>query len=1239
MKVAGKRTDRLTDLRRDAPSKLIKRMRAAARRDEGVRKPVTILFSDIVGSTAIAEQLDPEEWREVVAAAHRIVSQAVHAYEGTIAQLLGDGVLAFFGAPITHEDDPLRAALAALEIHEGISEFAQEIEGLVDDFKVRIGIHTGTVVVGAVGDDLHMEYLAIGDSVNLAARLQSAADPGEIWISDATAKHIRSGVEMAPIGDLQLKGLDAPVRALQVVGARSDEETRPAPILAAVPLVGRGSELAILEDLIDSARAGSGRIVFIMGEAGIGKSRLLEEAQRRYGADLRWLEAQAPSFGKGLSFWSIRRLIETDLDLSRGESALRLKVALQKRLREVFGAEARDLFVFIAHLLGVQLADADRALVDALDGESLKKRILESIGTYFSHLARRRPTALVFEDLHWADVSTVSAVERLFAQTDAAPMLVVCVARPIREHGAWRLKQLAETRFGHRYTEIKLDPLSDEPSARLIQELVADAELLEEVKRAILSRTEGNPLYMEEVVRDLIEKKSLQAQRAGDTAPVIGKEFEIPDTLQGVLLARIDRLGEDVRSTLQKAAVIGRAFTGPLLQVLVEEQQILADHLAHLQRVDLVREQPGEHEIQYLFKHALTHQVVYGTMLARQRSEYHSRIAEALEGTGPEGREDEPGLLAYHFDRAGRWEKAVEYLHQAGDRARRLYSHQEAIGHYQRALELLKEQGELARAARTLMKLGLTYHTAFDFNRARTAYDVAFSLRQKAEASQPAERPIAPHALRLSWSESATIDPTISNDTYSSGLIHQLFSGLLSHGTEMDVVPEIAESWAISDDGTEYIFRLREDVHWTDGTPVTAADFEFAWKRILDPDLDSPIAGLFYDIQGARDFNLGRAADPDSVGVSALDDHTLSVQLERPTGYFLQLMAYEGSYAIPRHAVEANGERWTEADKIVTNGPFRLDSWIEGETLELARNQDYYGKFDGNVEVVELSMSPSGLGELEIYEQDRIDVAVRIPSAKIDLAQRRHPGEYVSAPLLRTIYLEFDTVREPFDDVRVRRALSMSIDVDDLASVTMEGHYYPATGGFVPFGMPGHSPSIGLPHDPIRARQLLAEAGYPGGRGFPSIDCLLAEDLSIVAEAVRTQLREVLGIELSWNAVHWLEYAERNKDQRPHLGVPPGWVADLADPDNFLRVGLYQYGTEWRHPQYEALVEEARRMTNQKRRMELYRQAEEILVNEAPIRPLAYPRQHLLVKPWVKKYPLSAQKWWFWKDVIIAHHS
>jgi ABC-type oligopeptide transport system substrate-binding subunit len=959
---------------------------------------------------------------------------------------------------------------------------------------------------------------------------------------------------------------------------------------------------------------------------------------------LNWVEGRCLSYGSSIAYLLWLDVLRGLLGVTVEDPPVAVRDALWEGVESLCSNSFQSVYPYLGRLMSLPLTPEDEAPLQNLEGEKLKAGTFGAVETLIEGAASDRPLVLVCEDMHWADPTSMELLEQLLALTDRAPLLFICVFRPEKEHDSWGIKEIATRLYGHRHTDLWLDPLTASESEALVGNLLGLEGLPPKLKWRILSHAEGNPFYVEEIIRSLIDDGAIVRDEVTGRWQATREvaDIAIPDTLHGVLMARIDRLQEEAKRILQLAAVIGRIFLYRVLAAIAREERELDGHLLTLQREEMIRERARLPELEYIFKHQLTREAAYNGLLKRERRVFHRRVAEALEGLFPERMEEQVGLLAHHWERAGEAGKATEYLLRAGDQARLAYAHQEAIDYYRRALKFLREQGEYERAARTLMKLGLTYHTAFDFRRARQAYEEGFALWQQAGEMEPAvPPPPAPHALRVSWRHVLTLDPTMTTIPDEIAVIDHLFSGLVELTPEMDVVPDVARSWEVLEGGRRYLFHLRDDVRWSDGAPVTAGDFEYAWKRALDPATGSPVASLLYDVKGARAFHRGDASDPDRVGVRALDEVTLVVELEGPTGYFLQLLAHHATYAVPRHVVEAHGEAWTEVENIVTCGPFKLEAWQRDESMVLVRNPKYHGRFRGNLSRVEVSMVMTDrFAGLEMYEANNLDVFVFLAAAllEIERARQRHAGEYVSVPRLATPYVGFDASRPPFDDVRVRRAFVLATDKETLAAVAMRGYHFPATGGFVPPGVPGHSAGIGLPYDPERARQLLAEAGYPGGHGFPAVDSLMFPVLSPLGDDLQVQWRENLGVEIQWEESMMLRTVlDRLRSEPPHIFVA-GWVADYLDPDTFLRASPIRRETRWRNEAYERLVEEARRVTDQGERMKLYGQADRILIEEAAIMPLTYARHHLLVKPWVRRFPTAPLRGWFWKDVIIEPH-
>jgi class 3 adenylate cyclase len=566
-----------------APAPLIDKMLAA--KLTGERKPVTALFADVVGSTALAERMDPEDWTAMMNEAFDHLSKAVFRYEGTIAQLQGDAMLAFFGAPVAHEDDPERAILAALEMVTATDEFARQLkqtQGI--DFRIRAGINTGPVVVGNVGSDLRYEYTALGDAVNVAARMQSAAEPGTVLITANTQRLAPEAFDLEDLGDIEVKGKTEPVHAFRVLGRKVDPARRRG--LANVgldsPMVGRAGPLDTLLGLLAVVRAGRGRVAFLMGEPGIGKSRLIAELRRAAieapatpdGASDRgsptWIEARCVSYGRTMPYHLLIDLVRSTLGITFVASESEARATLDRELERLLGPESADAAPYFAHLLALPLRsdEIDRAKIppDVMQG-----RYVAATHRLLRALSARGPMVLVCEDLHWADPASIEVMSQLLPLAAAMPILFVGALRAETDSDGWRLVNQARELFGAAMTQILLEPLTEGESRELVAHLLAIESLPNSVRELILARAEGNPFFVEEVVRMLIGRGVIVLRDDRWTATADVGAIEIPETLHGLLLARIDQLPDAAKRSLRVAAVIGRQFPVRVLERVLGE--------------------------------------------------------------------------------------------------------------------------------------------------------------------------------------------------------------------------------------------------------------------------------------------------------------------------------------------------------------------------------------------------------------------------------------------------------------------------------------------------------------------------------------------------------------------------------------------------------------------------------------------------------------------------------------------
>ena len=630
---------------------------------EGERKQVTVLFCDLAGSTVLAERLGPETMHALLERFFELALAEIHRYGGTVNQFLGDGFMALFGAPVAREDHARRAVLAALDIQRGVRELAASSGTTL---AVRMGINTGLVVVGAIGDHLRMDYTAVGDTTNVAGRLEQRADPGSILVGETTARLARGYVRLEPVGPLPVRGRAEPVTAYRVLGlgtrrARLDPSAGP----ALTALIGREGELKHLEELLARAEAGRGQVVGVVGEPGVGKSRLLREFRHRLGGrGVTWLEGDSAPYGEAMPYLPVLQIIRQNCGIAEADPPSAIVTKVRASLREV-GIDADAGAPYVLHLLGV------REGTETLAGqcpEAIKARTCALLREMVLRGSRRHPLIIVVEDLHWIDALSEEYAATLVERAAGARLLLVFTYRP-----GYR-PRWADGSHG---TQLALPLLTPDESRDVVRAVLGGRALDEPVTERILSQAEGNPLFLEELTRAAADHGEVPAG-----APV-------PDLVQDVLGARIDRLPDAPRRLLQIASVVGRQVSFRLLSAVWEEPHALDDALGELVRLEFLHEAPRAAEPTYRFKHALVHEVTYATLLERRRRVAHGAIGRALE-TLYAGRTDEVAeLLAYHFGRSEASAKAVDYGILAAEKAQRRLAHAEALTHFDGALERL----------------------------------------------------------------------------------------------------------------------------------------------------------------------------------------------------------------------------------------------------------------------------------------------------------------------------------------------------------------------------------------------------------------------------------------------------------------------------------------------------------------------------------------------------------------------
>src|SRR5262245_36215426 len=658
---------------------------------EGERKQVTVLFVDVSGFTSISERLDPEDVHRLMTRAFELMLAEVHRFEGTVNQFLGDGIMALFGAPIAHEDHAQRAVHAALGIRRALDAYQDELRRTrATAFQVRQGLNTGLVVVGAIGNDLRMDYTAVGDTTNIAARLQQLADRGRVLISEATHRLVEGYFYTRFLGEHVLKGKAEPVEAWEVISARQARTRLEVTAERGLtPYVGRERELRALSELFPKAKAGAGQAVLLVGEAGIGKSRLLHEFRQRLGDEATWVEGRCVSFGRSIAFHPVIDLLKRTfrIDESDGEEAIARKVE-RSVLR--LGEDLGPLVPYLRYLLAIDPGDP---AVVALDPRRRRAEIFDALRRLLVRASEIRPQVVVYEDVHWMDQASEGS---LLFSADSVPrhrILLILSYRPGYQHP-----------FGDRtyHTRLALTALPAEASVEMARGVLATGRLPEDLLPLILDKAEGNPFFMEEVIKSLQEVGALR--RVGDDWVLTRRRDEvmIPDTIQDVIMARIERLEEAPKKTLQLASVIVRDFTRRLLDRIAEIRERSEDLLQELKAIELIYEKTLFPELAYMFNHALTHEVAYNSLLMQRRRELHRLIGHGIEELYADRLSEHYEVLAHHFSKAEEWSRAVDYLVNAAEKAARAFAVREAVALYGQALDAAAHLGAAVPLERRL---------------------------------------------------------------------------------------------------------------------------------------------------------------------------------------------------------------------------------------------------------------------------------------------------------------------------------------------------------------------------------------------------------------------------------------------------------------------------------------------------------------------------------------------------------
>lgn len=663
------------------PQELVAKLQAARSGNTlaGERRVITMLFCDVKGSTAAAETMDPEVWTEIINGAFERMIAPIYKYEGLVPRLMGDAILAFFGAPIAHEDDPQRAILAGLEIQSAMKTYAAQMRVMYKvQFGLRVGINTGLVVVGEIGSDLRMEYTAIGDAINLAARMEQTALPGTVQITEDTYKLVAPLFDCESLGGIQIKGKAAPVKAWRVLGVRQTPGHLRGLEGLSSPLVGRSAQLSLIEGFLSHLNQGQGGFAAIVGEAGLGKSTLVAEARKlEVASQVAWFRGDALSYARSTSYFIWRQVLRQSLGADEGDPPSEVRSKLQAAC-EGWSLPGEDL-PFLEAVLAVGSPESLQIL-SGYQGDDFVSHMTEAVRGCLNGLMSERPLALIFDDLHWADEASLTLLINLAGLAEQGRLLFICMTRPDGYMPFIApIRDLLHDRFG----QIDLEPLQDDQAAQLLTNLLGAESLPASLRELILKKVEGNPYFVEEMIRSLIETNQIVNDGGHWRLADQKVSLSLPGTLNGVLSARIDRLPEQARQLLQMASVIGRSFDLRLLRGLSDMNHSLEDQMELLHQAGLIQSIEPE---EYIFRHVLVQEAAYQSTLLKRRRALHLRIGEILVDYHKGRLEEYAPLLAWHFYNALD-ARSLEYDLLAGDQAGHLYANAEAAIHYSRALE------------------------------------------------------------------------------------------------------------------------------------------------------------------------------------------------------------------------------------------------------------------------------------------------------------------------------------------------------------------------------------------------------------------------------------------------------------------------------------------------------------------------------------------------------------------------
>lgn len=1192
----------------------------AGQRQVAELKPVLSLFVQFHGLDYGTDLEIADKLQTYFATAQQVVAR----YDGRLNRLItgdkGSLLHIIFGAPRSVEEQEQRAVRCALDLQA-------ECHALPFITRQRIGITSGRVFAGPVGSPLRHDYTTMGDAINLSARLMQNATPDQILIDAAVREHLSAAIKVTDLGYIQVKGKSEPIHIYS-----ADSFQQPVRELRQVERpFGRDHEISVIRNQLsvisqpvtDHRSPGTGGIITIVGEVGLGKTLLLdsiryetEKAWRPHPDGGMWANGINPAYGNTFTGYLFIDLLRDLLNVPSGATPHHTSRRLQDFCEELFGdGRVESTYPYLAKFMNLPLPDDLEARLEGLAGESLRWQLFELVPDLLRHLCAHFPVVLALDDLQWADPTSLQLLQRLAPLTAEIPLLLLLALRPEIDTRAWELVNGWDTAVLP-HTQLTLNSLDDQAAAELINYHLPD--LPQRIVTYLVGKGGGNPLFLVELVR------TLQLTGEADFAQIELDALDLPNSVQGLLLAQLDRLAVESRHTLQLASVIGKTFLDQVLASISTAEQQVTDLLTELTEQGYVRPDQADLGDAHSFRHSLIQEGAYSTLLHERRRAYHRQVAEAFEQLFPAAIAEQAAFLAYHYERAGDLDNAVYYLNQTADQARLLYAHEEAELLYHRILTLLQRMPEtnenLEGQARTFLKIAQVKINSLDYAEAQNHYEFAFDLFERLEERATkesgeeltAEPPVFRWGVREEFTKN--LDPAKVETGEALQLVINLFEGLVELDHDWNIIPLMARRWQVLDEGHRYRFELRRDWLWSDGVPVTAHDFVFAWRRNLHPKTNAGMAHQLYAIQGAAAYHQGELTDATKVGIKALDDWTLEILLDTPVNYFFYLLADLITLPQPAHQVTRYPDTWGEVERLVCNGPFLPEIGASQASLRLVLNQQYRGLRAGNLSQVSLNFSEPNWAN---YQEDLVDWCRVDDRADLPIV---YPESAFLVQGYVTFFLGFVCDTFPFDQPLVRQAFAQAINRQELVQTVWGGVQKAASGGFVPPGMPGHSPEIGYRFNPRQAQRLLKDAGFPDGLNFPEVTLMTLPGFAgtpmFLQESWQTHLNVKISIADDFTDEAFVKEMEQGKGHVALLGC----FAAYPDPDDVLRGFFYSDSPNnilnWQSRLFDKMLDDAQASSNFQQRFDLYHRADRLLVQEeTAVAPLYYLQAYGLLRP------------------------